>query len=185
MLQEEKVTSQSVLKGKIIEVRTDKIRLPSGRLATRDVVYHPGAVAILPISDDGQILLVKQFRYATGEALIEVPAGTLEKGETPRQCAARELIEETGHRAKILRKLTECYAAPGYSSEIIHIFYARGLIPARGTPDFDEFIEPMKVTPERAINMILSNQIKDAKTICSMLMAMKRGILQVEPLVSA
>ena len=185
MQHEEKVTSQRALKGKILEIRTDKVRLPSGRLATRDVVRHPGAVAIVPIFDDGQILLVKQFRYATGEVLIEVPAGTLKKGEAPRRCAARELIEETGYRAKILRKLTECYVAPGYSSELIRIFYARGLVPAQGTPDFDEFIETMKVTPERAMNMLLSNRIKDAKTICGILMAIRRGVLQAEPPASA
>ena len=168
-LTEELVSSSNIHVGRIFNLRRDVVKLPNGRLTAREVVEHSGAVAIVPIVED-RIVLVRQFRHAVGKVLCEVPAGTLRRGESPDACAARELKEETGYVARSLRKLFHCCLAPGYSSEVIHVYPATGLRRTKPATDSDEFIEVLKVTKEEALRMVLSNEIEDAETISGILM---------------
>ncbi len=126
---EKALKSKTVWRGRFFAFRSDEVELPDGKVTVRDIVEHPGAVAIIPILSDGRILLVRQYRYAVGKELLEIPAGTMEAGESPQECAKRELSEETGYEAERIMELTRFYTAPGYSSELIHIFVARGLKP--------------------------------------------------------
>jgi ADP-ribose pyrophosphatase len=168
-LTEELVSSSNLFGGRIFNLRRDVVKLPNGRLIDREVVEHPGAVAIVPIIGD-RIILVRQFRHAVGKVLCEIPAGTLKRGESPDVCAARELEEETGYVAGSLRKLFHCCLAPGYSSEVIHVYLATGLKPTKPNTDSDEFIEVLMATREEALRMVMSNEIEDAKTISGILM---------------
>jgi ADP-ribose pyrophosphatase len=137
---------------------------------TREVVVHPGAVVILPVLDANRILLIKNRRHALGERLIELPAGTLEKGEDPINCAGRELVEETGYLAGRLQPLGNFFTSPGVLTEKIYAYAAYDLQIARVDPDEGEEIETMPVTFEEAIEMIRDNRIHDGKTIATILM---------------
>ncbi|MBS7650851.1 NUDIX hydrolase [Candidatus Bathyarchaeota archaeon] len=162
---EELVSSTRIYDGKIINLRVDQIKLPDGSLHQREIVEHPGAVAILPVLDDGRILLIRQYRHAVGKILLEIPAGTLAKDEDPKECARRELLEETGYMAESITELFSCYLAPGYSSERIHIYQASGLRMVGSRRDADEYIELEPVTVDEVEAMIRNRQIQDAKTI--------------------
>jgi len=143
----------------------DEVELPNGLKTYRDIVRHPGAVAIVPVLPDGRIVLVRQYRYAAGKPLLEIPAGTLEEGEDPLECARRELIEETGYEASELTAILSCYMAPGYSNEVIHFFEAGGLREVGMSPEEDESIEVEVSEIGEIIRMIEENIIEDAKTI--------------------
>lgn len=169
LLAEVLVHSSNILVGKPFNVRKDTMKLPNGKQIDRNVVEHPGAVAIIPAAGD-KITLVRQFRQAAGKILFELPAGTLKKGEEPAECAARELEEETGYKAGNLRRLFQCYLAPGYSTEIIHFYLATNLKKTRSRLEADEFIEVKPTTKKKILQMIASNEIEDAKTICGILM---------------
>ncbi len=162
------LSSEIIAKGRVFDVRRDKV-VDDEREYFRDVVVHRGAVAIIPLLDDEEILLVRQYRYAVDEELVEVPAGTLEEGEEPVKCAARELEEETGYIAEHLEHLIDFYLAPGYSSEKISVFVARDLRKGRQNLDIDENIEVIKVGLNEALEMIRQGEIKDAKTLASIL----------------
>ena len=165
----EKVLSSSIqYSGRAVKLRVDRVRLPSGRETSREIIEHPGSVGILPLLTGDRVLLIRQYRHAVGGPIWEIPAGTLEPGETPLECAGRELEEETGYRARSLKLLFDCYAAPGYSMELMHVFLARGLKPTEQKPEEDEIISVEPVGSERAFRMIRSGQIRDAKTICSL-----------------
>lgn len=168
------VHSINIYEGQLFNLRKDTVRLPNGRLADRDVIGHSGAVAIIPVIDD-KIVLIRQFRQAAGKILCELPAGTLKKGEAPDKCAARELREETGYLAGNLKKLFHCYLAPGYSTEIIYVYLATNLEHVEREADSDEFIEVLTVTKGKALRMVLSNEIEDAKTICGILTLQQLG----------
>ncbi|MBO3769967.1 MAG: NUDIX hydrolase [Thermoproteota archaeon] len=131
----------------------------------REVVEHPGAVVIIPIKDDGKIVLVRQYRLPARETLIEAPAGTLNEGEGEEECARRELLEETGYEAESLKMVRRFYLAPGYSTEKITLFIARGLNKKSQSPEPDEDVEVLEVTVEEALRMVRDGTIKDAKTI--------------------
>jgi ADP-ribose pyrophosphatase len=133
----------------------------------REVVTHPGAVGIVPFKDDGRIVLVRQYRLPAGESLIEVPAGTLGEDEDEEECARRELLEETGYEAGSLEKIRSFYLAPGYSTEKITLFIARGLNKKSQKLELDEEIEVLELTLEEALKMVREGVIKDAKTIIS------------------
>jgi ADP-ribose pyrophosphatase len=165
---EETLAENVIYKGKIFQLMSNTVRLPNQRITTRDIISHPGAVALLPIHDNN-IILVRQYRYAINQVTLELPAGTLRNGEDPRECAHRELIEETGYSATNLEKLFDCYLAPGYSSERVTMFIATGLSKKRQDPDEDEFIQVETVTLPEAIEMIHRNQIVDTKTIAGIL----------------
>ncbi len=165
---EETISSKTLHEGKNFSFKTDKVKLPNGKETVRDTVDHPGAVAIVPVHD-GEMVLVRQYRYATKSELLEIPAGTLEVGEDPYACAVRELTEETGYAASDWSKLLSAYVAPGYSNEIIHIYVAEGLTEVGANPEEDEYINVEKYPFEKVLEMIESNEIKDAKTISGVL----------------
>lgn len=145
------------------------MELPNGHVTQREIVRHPGAVAIVPLLGDSRVVLIRQFRYAAGKAILEIPAGTLEVGEPPLECAARELREETGYAAKELEPLLSCFMAPGYSDEVIHFFVARGLSAVGDDPEVDEEITLEFHRLEEVRRMIADNVIEDAKTIVGIL----------------
>jgi len=166
---EKTISSRLLHEGRHFSFLVDDVELPNGHVTQRDIVRHPGAVAIVPLLGDGRVVLVRQYRYAAGRALLEIPAGTLEKGEPPLECAARELKEETGYEAEELEPVLSCFMAPGYSDEVIHFFTARGLreVGADTEPDEDISVVPLGLAEVR--RMIRENVIEDAKTIVGIL----------------
>jgi ADP-ribose pyrophosphatase len=155
-------------KGKLLKLRVDRVRLPNGYKTTREIVEHPGAVAIIPVLDDARILLTRQYRRAARRHMIEIPAGTLERGESPILCAKRELIEETGYATGRIRKLFSCFLAPGYSTEKIHFFLATRLVPRKAEQPEDETITTQAVKLREGLRAIERGEIQDAKTICGL-----------------
>ena len=162
---ERTISSRMLHEGRHFSFLRDEVELPNGLKTYRDIVRHPGAVAIVPFLPDGRIVLVRQYRYAAGKPLLEIPAGTLEEGEDPLECARRELIEETGYEASELTAILSCYMAPGYSDEVIHFFEAGGLREVGISPEEDESIEVEVSELGEIIRMIEENIIEDAKTI--------------------
>lgn len=163
-LMEKQLASTPRFHGVIVDVRTDTVLLPDGRQAGREVVSHPGGVAILPLTDDDQVVLVRQFRYPVGQVLLEVPAGKLEPGEPHRPAALRELEEEVGLIPEHLDYLGGLYVSPGISTEIIHLYLATGLKPGRRHPDEDEFLNMDRLPLDTLLRMVLDGQVPDAKT---------------------
>ena len=173
---------ERIHKGRVFSLNRENVTLPNGVTADLDVVRHPGAAAIVPVAEGGAVLLLRQFRHAAGGELWEIPAGTLGAGETPFECARRELAEETGCDARHWQPLGEIVPVPGYSDEKIHLFLASGLIPAAGNLDRDEIIEVHRLPFRRALEMIEEGVILDGKTICGLHIAgarMKRGVFPV------
>lgn len=171
---EETVSSKLLHKGKNFSFKTDVVRLPNGKETVRDVVDHPGAVAIVAV-DDGEMVLIRQYRYSTRSEILEIPAGTLEVGEDPYACAVRELREETGYAAKEWSKLLSAYVAPGYSNEIIHIYVAEGLTEVGSDLEEDESISVEKYSLNEVADLIESNEIRDSKTITGVLAYLTRS----------
>lgn len=165
-LKETKISSKTVYRG-VVGFNVDSVRLINGKTATREYMDHSGASAVLPISADG-VILVQQFRYPVGQATWEIPAGKLEKGQTPLQCAKAELKQETGYSAKTLKKLLSFYPACAFSNEEIHIFLASGLKPGKTNPDEDEFLNVKEFSFAEAFKMIRGGKIKDSKTIIAL-----------------
>lgn len=165
----EEVLSSSVLhRGRAVRLRLDRVRMPSGRETSREIIEHPGSVGILPLLTRERVLLIRHYRHAVGKTIWEIPAGTMEPGETPEECARRELEEETGYRARRLEPFFECYAAPGYSQELMHVFLARGLERTKRRPEEDEIISVRSLASEKAFRLVESGKIRDAKTICAL-----------------
>ncbi len=172
---EKTITSKLVHAGKKYSFKTDEVQLPNGKTTTRDIVDHPGAVAIVPILDDGRILLVKQYRYSAGKDILEIPAGTLEKGEAPDTCARRELSEETGYTAGSMKKILTMYMAPGYSNEVIYLYFATQLKQGEKHTEDDEDITVEAYGADEILEMMEKNTIEDAKTIAGVLSFLTRG----------
>jgi ADP-ribose pyrophosphatase len=170
-LTEHRLSSETVYTGKIITVRHDTVRLPDGREATRDVVEHPGAVAVVPVTGDGKVVLVRQYRHPVARLLLEVPAGKLDKGERPEDCARRELEEETGYQAGSLEHLATFFTAPGFSDEQMHLYAARDLRKTSQNTDQDEFIDIEYYTPAQIRKLLADKEISDAKTLVGLLLA--------------
>ncbi len=170
-LREEIIDSSLAFQGRLLRVRVDTVRLPDGHTSTREVVVHPGAVAMVPLLDAEHVLLVRQWRHPAGRALLEIPAGTLGAGEDPRDCAARELMEEVGYRPQTLTRLASMFLAPGYSSECLHLFLAEGLAPERLAQDEDENIDVVCLSWHEAEALIQHGEISDAKTLAGLLLA--------------
>jgi ADP-ribose pyrophosphatase len=160
---------REVYRGRVVRLVERKLVLPNGRKTTFAVVEHPGAVAVVPVFENGDVLLIKQFRPAIDREIYEIPAGTLEPGEKPLATAKREIVEETGFKAKRWRKLTSCYTAPGFCTELIHIYEARGLSPASAPGDADEILRPVRVSRRDALAYIRRGLIRDAKSITGLL----------------
>ncbi len=167
--EEETVQSRRIYTGRTFKLLKDKVRLPNGVITAREVVDHPGAVAIVPLIDNKSVILVRQYRYAVKDTLWEIPAGTIEPGEQPLACAKRELAEETGYRAGSFELLFECYLAPGYSSEKITMYLAKKLSAENAKNDEDEIIYAQSFEVSKALRMIIQNKIRDAKTISGLL----------------
>lgn len=169
--EEKTIASRSIYDGHIISVQVDEVELPDGKRAKRELVKHSGAVAILPITDEGKLVLVRQFRKVLERIIVEIPAGRIEVGEAPKITAIRELEEETGYGAKQFSFIQSFATSPGFADEIIHLFLAKELYeienPADG--DEDEFIEILEVTIEEAEAMVVSGEIFDAKTAFAVL----------------
>ncbi|NDD58414.1 MAG: NUDIX hydrolase [Chlamydiae bacterium] len=162
-----KKTRRPIYSGRLITVETLSYHFP-GKEVTVDIVSHPGVVAILAIDDQGQLLLVRQFRNAIERILIELPAGCLKPCEKAIACAQRELQEETGYRAAVLSHLTDLHSCPGFCNEVIHLFLAKGLSFDPLPPDEDEALDVLRLTPQQAIAMVHSGDITDAKTIAAL-----------------
>lgn len=164
-LEEKQLSKEYMYKGKIINLRRDTALLPDGNTAFREVVEHPGGVCVAAITKNDEILFVKQFRYPYFETVLEIPAGKRDKGnEDPLECGIRELEEETGAKAEKFIPLGELYPSPGYCGEIIWLYAATGLSFSEQHLDEDEFLTVEKIPLEKAVEMILSGEIKDAKT---------------------
>ena len=163
-LRETPVEQEVKYEGRIIRLRVDKAQLPNGRIATREVVEHNGGVCIAALPEQRELLFVRQFRYPYQEVVLELPAGKIDKGEEPLACGKRELTEETGASAQQYRSLGRLYPSPGYCGEVIHLFLATGLSFGRMNPDEDEFLEVERIPLEKAVQMVLDNEVPDAKT---------------------
>lgn len=168
-MREKTLASQTIYQGKIVTLRIDEVGLPNGKRSTREIVEHPGAVAVVPLLDSGEVVMVKQFRKPVERLLYEIPAGKLEKGENPLLCAQRELLEETGLEAKKWIKLCQFYTTPGFSNEIMHLFLARELVVGPSNLEDDEFLEVERIPLEKLANMLKEGKIQDAKTIIGLL----------------
>lgn len=174
---EELINSETIYRGKVIDVRRDKVRLQDGKEATRDIVRHNGAVAMVPQLPDGRIVLVKQWRHAAGKALLEIPAGSLNPGEDPLAAAHRELIEEIQYKAGKMERICGLFSAPGFCTEYITIYLATELTPQAGVGDEDEFIDTQVATLAQALQKIDSGEIEDGKSISGLLaVARKQGV---------
>jgi ADP-ribose pyrophosphatase len=161
--------SNTIYSGKVIELKVDEVIEPGGVKATREVVGHSGSVVVMPLLPDGRIVLVRQYRYAARQWLWELVAGGLEPGETPREGARRELLEETGYRARTLRRLFDFYPSPGFLSERMFLVEACGLTRAKARPEADERIQIGLFTPSQLLNMVRRKQIRDGKTLVGIL----------------
>ena len=170
-LVEETITSEELFKGRIISVRRDTVRLPNGHTSTREVVHHNGGAGIVALNDKGEVALVRQFRYAVGQVLYEIPAGKIEPGEPPIETARRELGEEAGLTADSLTEFGQIIPTCGYCDEIIYLFLATGLHETHQNLDEDEFVEPLWLPLAEAKQMVLNGEITDSKTVVGLLRA--------------
>lgn len=171
--EEKTLSGETLYEGKIITLRVEEVELPDGNRAKRELIKHPGAVAVIPITADGKLILVEQYRKALERSLVEIPAGKIDPGEAPEVTAVRELEEETGYGAKEFSYIQSFATSPGFADEIIHLYLAQGLYtidnPAAG--DEDEFIELLELTIEQAEDMVATGKIFDAKTAFAVLYA--------------
>lgn len=162
---------KEIFKGKVFTVEQLQVQLPNGRTSLYELISHPGAVTIIPIDNEGNMLFVSQFRVGAEKALLELPAGTLSYNEEPLHCASREIREETGMAASEMQELGSFYLAPGYSSEYMHIFLATGLYPSPLPGDEDEFLELVTIPVAEVYQMAYSGKIEDGKTLAALLLA--------------
>lgn len=170
-----RLTSERVYTGRLLKIDRDRVELPNGRSTDLEIIRHAGASAVVPFVTDDEVLLIRQFRYATKGFILEVPAGTLNAGESPDACAQREVEEEAGHRAGRLEKLGAIYTTPGFTDEVIHLYAARDLTPTGQHLDHDEVLTVERVPFRRAIEMIREGAIVDAKSICALMLARNGG----------
>lgn len=169
-----KISSRRIYSGRVVSLDVDRVRFPGGTTGELEMIRHPGASAVVPLLDPGKtdpdVLLIRQYRYAANGYLYEIPAGRLDPGESPEACAQRELQEETGYSTRRVQRLTTIYTTPGFTDEIIHIFVAEGLTNGAANPEPDEFMEVQSVPLSRAIAMVRSGEIMDAKTALGLLL---------------
>ena len=164
-LKETKISSEQKFSGRLIDLYLDQVELPNGETTTREWIDHPGAVCLIPILPDGKICLIRQFRYGPGEEFIEIPAGKLDAGEAPLDCAYRELEEETGYRTNKLTFLTNIHPAIGFSNEKMWMYLAEELELSKKKLDEDEFLELLPTPLNIALEWVFSGKITDVKTI--------------------
>lgn len=167
--EEQFIATQRIYDGKIINVRKDTVTLQNGATASREVVEHSGGVGVLAIDDQDNVLMVRQYRYAIGRDSLEIPAGKREYGEDPAECGIRELEEETGYAAREFLPFGSLDPTPAYVTEVIHLFLARDLVPTKQNLDPDEFLSVEPVPFDKALELCLSGEITDAKTLVAVL----------------
>lgn len=165
-LYEKTIRTEKIYSGKVVNLFVEDVELPNGKTSKREIIKHPGAVAILAITDENKIVMVEQFRKALEKTIVEIPAGKLEKGEEPGVCARRELEEETGYECKSLELLISFYTSPGFADELVHLYIAKGLSKKENSAqlDEDEFINVKELTLKEAIQYLQDQIIYDAKT---------------------
>lgn len=170
-LEEKTISSEQKYDGKIVKLFLDHAEVENGDTVTREVIKHPGGVCIVPLEEDGNVLFVRQFRYPHQRVLLEIPAGKLEYGEDHRACGLRELKEETGCTCDSFEYMGYLIPTPAYDTEIIHMYLARGLHSGEQKLDADEFLEVERIPLDKAVEMVLNNEIADAKTQVALLKA--------------
>lgn len=164
-LEEKKVASELLFQGRFLRALRDTVALPDGGAATREYVVHPGAVVVIPLLDDGRVVLERQFRYPVARVMVEFPAGKLDADEDPLLCGQRELLEETGYRAREWARAGEMHLAVAYSTEVIHIYFARGLVAGERQLDQGEFLDVFTATPDELLGWCRDGTVTDAKTL--------------------
>lgn len=168
---EKTIRTEHIFSGKIISLQVDDVLLPNGKESKREIVKHPGAVAVVPITDEGKIVFVEQFRKPLERSIVEIPAGKIEENEDPEVTAVRELEEETGYTTDSLKYISSFYTSPGFANEIIHLYYTDQLkkIPNKIAGDDDEFVQLIELTLEEAEQYVKEQKIFDAKTMYALL----------------
>jgi ADP-ribose pyrophosphatase len=171
----DRIATRKIYRGHVVDLDIDTVRFPDGSSGELEMMRHSGAAAVLPVLRDGEdplVLLIRQYRYAAGGYIYEVPAGRPDRpGEDWEVCARRELLEETGYRAGTLRRLTSIFTTPGFTDEVIHLFLATDLEPGDHDRDVDEFLEPEEMRLSEALRRVRDGEIRDAKSICTLLYA--------------
>ncbi len=175
---EHTIESRRIYEGRALKLRVDTVVLPGGRVSSREIVEHSGAVAIVPLDSGMNVLMVRQYRKPVEQPLLEVPAGGLDEGEEPEACAHRELREETGYLAARMEALASFFTTPGFCDEVMHAFLATGLTPGVADPDEDENIEVVPVPLDRVLSMIQQGEIRDAKSIAALLLTLHNKRLE-------
>lgn len=171
--EEKTVSRKHIYKGSFISVDQLEVILPNGKQASRDLVVHPGASVVIPISKNNELYMVRQYRKAIEIESLEIPAGKLDEGEDPKVCAERELKEETGLEASELKHIIDIHSAPGFCDEVLHMYVATGLHEGESCADEDEFISSEKMPVNKLVDMVVNKEITDAKTIIGILLADK------------
>ncbi|MBA2672354.1 NUDIX hydrolase [Ramlibacter sp.] len=166
-LVEHTVDSRQVFQGSFLRVMRDTVRLPDGNTAQREYIQHPGAVVVVPLLDDGRMVMERQYRYPVRQVMVEFPAGKLDVGEDPLVCGKRELLEETGYTAREWARAGVMHLAVGYCDESIHIWFARGLVLTRPQLDEGEFVEVITATPDAFLAWCRDGRVTDAKTLAT------------------
>ena len=167
--------AREVYKGRVVHLFVDRVTLPNGHATTLEVIRHPGASAVVPFITADEVLLVRQYRHATGGYLLEVPAGKLDRGEEPEHCALRETEEETGYRAATLEKLGSIFTTPGFTDEVIHLFVAYDLTPGKMQTENDEVLSVVRMSFADAVARVERGEITDAKSVSALLLAARRA----------
>jgi ADP-ribose pyrophosphatase len=167
----ERLERQHVFQGRIVDLSVDRVRLPNGNICDLELIRHPGAAAVVPVDDAGDVILVRQYRYAAGGWLVEVPAGKLDGGEAPEMCATREVEEETGFKTGRLSSLGWIWTTPGFTNEKIWLFLATDLTPSRSALQPDEILAVKRMPLAEAVDLALRGEIRDAKSVCALLRA--------------
>lgn len=170
---EKKINSRQVFDGVVVKLFVDDVELPNGKKSVREIIRHPGAVCVIPVTDEGEVIMVRQFRYAFNKVLLEVPAGKLEPNEDPLDAALRELEEESGVVARCVEHIGEIYTTVALIDEKIHVYLATGLTFKNAHPDEDEFLEVEKIPLKTLVDMVMNGEIKDSKTQIAILKADK------------
>ncbi len=165
---------RNVFTGRVLTLNLEQVRLPNGRVAELEIAHHPGGAAVVALDHEGRVCLLRQYRHAAGGWLTELPAGKLDGGEPPLECAQRELAEEAGVTARQWEKLGECFSSPGVLTEVLHLFLARDLAPADARPEEHEVFEASWIPLDEAVDLAASGQLRDAKSVIGLVWARER-----------